>query len=128
MYKYLFLGLCFLACRKTSSYNAENPVTIKLAECTTVQRSADNVKVCVDSLNDSRCPLNATCIWAGYAAVKLTVSLKNETHSFMLSTLSRSGFPPPDTTLANHRFQLVNVLPYPGETANGTSRVELKID
>lgn len=127
MYKYLLLCLCFLACRKSTTNNS-NPLLLKLSECANLQRASGNLKVCLDSISDARCPANAFCIWEGYAVAKLTVSAANTVHSFRLSTTKRQGFPPNDTTVANHRFQLVNVQPYPGTGGNVTPHIELLVD
>lgn len=85
------------------------------------------MNVCLDSLNDSRCPFNALCIWSGVAIVKLTVT-GHAVHSFRMSTIKSGFYPPTDTIIENHRFQLTKVLPYPGEINNGQSRVELEIN
>jgi len=128
MYKYLLLCFCFLACRKaTTTYNAGNPVTVKLNECVDVQRSNRTIKVCIDSVSDSRCPFNALCIWAGVAIVKLRVT-GAAVHSFQLSTISNGHFPPTDTTIENHRLYLTKVLPYPGDGSNLSPRIELNVD
>ena len=129
MYRYILFCFCLLACRKATvnTVNTDNPVSIKLDECATVQRSSEIFKVCLDSLNDSRCPLGALCIWTGVATVKLTVT-GHAVHSFLLSTLKRPSFPPADTTIENHRIQLTKVLPYPGEINNGSSRIEVQVN
>ena len=101
---------------------------LKLSECADVQRPLGNLNVCLDSLNDSRCPANVTCVWAGVAIVKLTVTVNSNIHSFRLSTLAGKAFPPYDTTVANHRFQLMKVEPYPSTGGNAVPSVELVID
>ncbi len=129
MYKTLLLCLCFLACRKSATTsNNSNPVTVKLSECAAVQRPLGNLKICLDSLNDSRCPLNANCIWEGCATAKLTVSINNKMYSFHLSTTKRAGFPPTDTTIANHHFQINKVLPFPGDASNISPYIELNVE
>lgn len=126
MYKYLLPCLCFLACRKGPANNSDT-VTIKLAGCANVQRATGTIKICLDSLNDSRCPLNVECFWGGVAVVKLNVT-GNGVHSFRMSTLTNGVFPPTDTVIENHRFRLLNVLPYPGSGSNVSSSIELKVE
>lgn len=127
MYKLLLLCLCLLACRK-AAVNESNPVTIKLSECADIQRASSTLKVCLDSIGDSRCPANAVCIWAGYAWVKLSVSEGDKRYSFKLSTAKGTVLPPNDTTIGNRRFQLINVLPYPGSGSSVSPRIELNVE
>lgn len=126
MCKTLLLCLCFLACRKSATTG--NPVTVKLSECANVQRPSGDLRICLDSLSDSRCPANAVCVWAGVAVVKLTVTVRNNVHSFKLSTSKSAAFPPADTSVANHRFRLGKVLPYPGTGGNTPPYIELTVD
>lgn len=126
MCKTLLFSLCFLACRKSATTG--NPVTIRLSECAGVQRSSGALRICLDSLSDSRCPANAVCVWAGVAVVKLSVTVNNKVYSFKLSTAKSAAFPPADTSVANHRFGLSKVLPYPGTGGNTPSYIELTVD
>lgn len=61
----------------------------------------------VTEINDSRCPANANCVWAGTAYAKLAFS---NNFSVMLQLGQ-----PKDTTYEGrlYTFSLVNVLPYP---------------
>lgn len=126
MYKSLLVCLCFLACRK-AAVNESNPATVKLSECADVQRESSTLRVCLDSLYDSRCPANVECIWAGVAIVKLNVT-GNRVHSFKMSTINSRFFPPADTVIENHHFQLRNVLPYPGSGSTLSPRIELNVE
>ena len=103
-------------------------VAVKLNECVTAKAKGETVKICLTSIEDSRCPKGVDCIWAGYAAVSLTTTVNNSVRTFTLSTTTRSGFPPKDTTVDNHRFQLTKVLPYPGDGSNVSPRIELQLD
>lgn len=129
MHKYILLCLCFVACRKAinTTSNTGNPATVKLGECVNVLRSNETIKLCLDSLNDSRCPINVECIWAGVAIVKLKVT-GTSLHAFRMSTNGGRYFPPNDTLIENHRIQLNKVLPYPGDGSHVSPRIELNID
>jgi len=57
--------------------------------------------------NDSRCPVDANCVWAGDVLVCLDVKSGKES---AVASLNGIGA---DTTLYGHRIELVDVLPYP---------------
>lgn len=68
----------------------------------------------VDSvLNDSRCPVNALCVWAGDVEVVLDLELYNTRHLFSLHTNPESRR---DTVIQGVRYALIDVSPYPGGT------------
>ncbi len=61
---------------------------------------------------DSRCPSDVTCVWAGNARLQLTVS--NGRSSKTLTLNSNTAAPlPPDSTFAGYSVKLVNLSPYP---------------
>ena len=66
----------------------------------------------VDSvMNDSRCPVNADCVWEGSVEVTFDLELNSTHHQFSLKTS------PPvlqDTEIQGVRFALIDVSPYPG--------------
>jgi hypothetical protein len=68
--------------------------------------------ICFDSvLSDSRCPLNATCFWAGMAEVKFRfVKLPGITQYFVLNT--NNAFRN-DTIIGGYKYTLVNLKPAP---------------
>lgn len=64
-----------------------------------------------DSLEDSRCPLGAVCIWEGNAGITITFKSRSQAYSsFRLNT--HSSFLT-DTLVDGLRFELIDVLPYP---------------
>jgi hypothetical protein len=54
---------------------------------------------------DSRCPMNANCVWAGNAKVSLSLL---ETKCALNTTLD-----PHEITYSNHKIKLVSLTPYP---------------
>ena len=69
------------------------------------------IRLSFDSLQDSRCPIGATCIWEGNARVQFIFKQGQENPSrFWLNT---HGNFPSDTTIDGIRFELLDVLPYP---------------
>ena len=70
--------------------------------------------ICFDSLiMDSRCPLNAICVWQGTTLVEVTFHEAGNTHRF---TMSLKGFPglghPSDTTINGYHIIFEDLEPY----------------
>ncbi len=79
-----------------------NPVTIT------------NIKVSLDSVEDSRCPDGARCIQAGWAVAKMTFTKGSEQTSLSLKVLGLSNPPKPNTvSVFGKKAILYNVTPYP---------------
>ena len=85
----------------------------------------------VFEINDSRCPVNVNCIWAGNAKVKLSISgtdMEKADLNFCLGQCDKQ-FQEADTVLFQQDDQsytliLTKVEPYPG-TANRTKTATL---
>lgn len=59
----------------------------------------------LDVLEDSRCPLNVTCVWAGNGKVQIRI----DDREINLNTYLE----PRDTTISNHSIKLISLKPYP---------------
>ena len=82
----------------------------ELAVHQTAQITAENISVTFQEvLEDSRCPVDVTCIWAGLAKVSLQVSVSGQEREFSLSTS------PPENSaeFENYTFWLIKVRPVP---------------
>ncbi len=82
----------------------------ELAVHQTAQISAEKISVTFQEvLEDSRCPVDVTCIWAGLAKVSLQVSVSGQEREIRLSTS------PPENSAVfeNHTFWLIQVRPVP---------------
>ena len=71
----LLLMVCFAACEKSTdtspSFDLGESVVIKKAGQVYLSKNTPSqLKIVVNDINDSRCPMNATCVWAGEAVVK----------------------------------------------------------
>jgi hypothetical protein len=87
----------------------------ELAVHQTAQISADNISVTFQEvLEDSRCPVDVTCIWAGLAKVSLQVSVSGQEREISLSTS------PPENSAVfeNYTFWLISVRPAPRSDQN----------
>lgn len=70
-----------------------------------------------DVTNDSRCPSDVTCIWAGFVQVKLSISITGQEFPVELSTEEQvTGFSS-SFEFDDKILQLVDVTPYPSTSA-----------
>lgn len=71
-------------------------------------------------LADCRCPIDAVCIWAGYAVVRFKFIENNDTTQFKLCTLPefiyKSDTIRNEVVVNGYRIKLVDLLPYPKST------------
>jgi hypothetical protein len=112
MARYLILLLFVFAvsCKKTVPVMSPG---LYLNTCTSKTFSAEEISVCFDSLNDSRCPSDAVCVWSGVGIAKFTLIKKGVSYPFTLTTLPVFHPYSSDTVVAGYKFHLVNILPYP---------------
>ncbi len=87
----------------------------ELAVHQTAQFTAEKISVTFEQvLEDSRCPVDVTCIWAGLAEVSLQVAVSGQERELSLSTL------PPENSAVfeNYTFWLISVRPGPRSDQN----------
>ncbi len=87
----------------------------ELAVHQTAQMTAENISVTFQEvLEDSRCPVDVTCIWAGLAKVSLQISVSGQEREISLSTS------PPENSAVfeNYTFWLISVRPVPRSDQN----------
>ena len=65
--------------------------------------------------NDSRCPSDVNCVWAGNAAVKLELSGLGKGKSVTLNT-SKAGQFVSETVYQGYKVKLLDLSPYPRST------------
>ena len=87
----------------------------ELAVHQTAQISAEKISVTFQEvLEDSRCPVDVTCIWAGLAEVSLRVAVSGNEKE-----LSLSNSPPENSAVfENYTFRLIRVRPAPRANQN----------
>lgn len=105
------LLLSFSGCKKEKTDSNENYIAIN--QCKSFTRNEQKITCCLDSIiEDSRCPINAVCIWEGRAVVRFKVSTQNTVHTISLATNKFTPYPR-DTTLVGFNIELVNLIPQP---------------
>ncbi len=84
-------------------------------------QSFDNrMKLTIEDVQDSRCPLQAMCVWQGEARVKIMVDILTK-YELELSTFDNHA-----DTIQNYEIRLVNVIPYP-EISNQIQRSDYRV-
>lgn len=117
----LIVGTIFFSACKSSDTTPSDSISLGLHQS---GRLGSEVVVRVDSIQDSRCPLNVNCIWAGQAKVKLLLSKDTDSTAVRLSLGADPGSSNkrPDSTTVSLRSESFKVIlrevnPYPGSTA-----------
>jgi len=133
MMKFLFCSflfcMCISACKKepmTSGMESTH-LTIELNNCDEIDSVGESVAICFTGVNDSRCPINANCVWQGVAVAKFTFKNGTADHQLTLATTKFPGFPSTDTVVSGYRIRLVNVTPYPGTATPEPTRAILEV-
>jgi hypothetical protein len=120
--------------RETSTYTSaleklfvlESSFEVKKGE---IYRDANSrIFIHLDSVvNDSRCPKDAICVWAGNAEVRFVFSVNIDTVNFVLNT--HPSFRS-DSLIHGYRIKLITLEPYPesvGGIKQDNYKAELKI-
>src|SRR5215510_4293224 len=94
-----FFAIAFHSCTK-SGHLRQGTLYLSLHERAKGKISGDMLSLQFDSvISDSRCPVNATCIWQGTAVAKFSLTKNGETHPVVLSTVGMHGVYREDTVL-----------------------------
>jgi len=116
---FLVIGLisAFLSCNKENEPTLVNQFrlndTIKIAFGDSLFNSDEKIYIAFNSvLEDSRCPMNANCIWAGTAIVDFHISASNITVPFELATNEVNNYSS-DMIIDDFEIKLLGLYPYP---------------
>jgi len=110
----LLMSNCTTKSQAQTSENGNNTITIGINKTAKIPNSKINLEF-KNILEDSRCPVDVTCVWEGIAIVDLKASAANETKEFQVAT---RDFQPKSATksfsFSGYRFTLTDLKPYPG--------------
>lgn len=127
------LILLFSSCKRESFSNGratdkkpDVTAMVALNDCFQKTIGNDNIIICLDSLNDSRCPIDAVCVWQGVATAKFTTSINGTPYHFTLGTSHVFNFNT-DTTIQHYKFSLLDVLPHPQLSTSAESIASIGI-
>ena len=114
--KYIFyllafpITLSFISCKKEKVDNNQNNIGIN--KCKSFTIDSKTLTCCLDSvLADSRCPVNAVCIWEGITIARFKVSTANSNQRITLALRKFSSYNK-DTTLAGFKIEFINLVPH----------------
>lgn len=113
-YWLLLIGILAIhSCVKESTCNIVFGVPVNIDFKKTACSQEGNFLVTFDSIvTESRCPLDATCIWEGYAQIQLKLSIAGNVTKFSLATIN-TPLLNTDTTLNGFHFHLNKLTPFP---------------
>lgn len=126
----LIFAFIFSGCQEEipcTSFVIGEPVEIPLEE--TVAHCTEPISVTfLNLVSDSRCPIGATCIWAGMVEVRISVSINGQEEVFNLSSAPTFGDKVPDSHSVNgYSVSLVDVKPYP-DVSKDVKEKDRKVD
>lgn len=86
--------------------------------------ASEKLRIALIHVEDSRCPVNARCIWAGHAAVTLSVMQAGKPENVVVGTPAPAGMQlPHDADFGPYHFSLIALTPdNPGGDAQGATR------
>ncbi|WP_027382285.1 hypothetical protein [Epilithonimonas caeni] len=110
----LLMSNCKTQSQTQTSENGNNTITIGINRSVKIPNS----KISLEFLNiaeDSRCPVNVTCVWEGIAKVNVEGTDGNQKTNFQVGT---RDFLPQNVSksfsFSGYRFTLTDLKPYPG--------------
>lgn len=115
----IFMGLLLVLSASTCNNEEDFRREVTLTFGETVTFSSENLQIGLIDVNDSRCPLNVTCVWAGEARMTFEVGKNGAEEILELKTKGlcedESGPCGEEKDLFGYRFKLLFVYPYPEE-------------
>lgn len=110
----LLMGNCKPQSQSPASENGNNTITIGINKTAKIPNSKISLQF-KNIAEDSRCPVDVTCIWEGIAIADMkatsgnaTIDLKVATRDFQPKSASKSF------SFSGYRFTLTDLKPYPG--------------
>ena len=94
-----------------NAQSGRSTVSVQIHEEKNVPRAGFRIKF-VEMVDDSRCPVDTTCVWAGNAKVRIEVSepgRRGKTQTFELN----SNTPPTLIRFNGYELKLVDLTPHP---------------
>lgn len=91
-----------------------SPIKLHVNESTFLE--SENLQITLNNIDDSRCPSDVTCVWAGEAKVQLNLAHGEQSGNFTLSTMENSK----PVSFDGYLISLIKVDPYPTSIKNIT--------
>lgn len=114
MKKILFFALLILGVASISWAKSPQSIKVTLGQSKMADRGKVSVRF-ISVVEDSRCPMNARCVWAGNAKIKVAVSVgRRRAETVELN----STMQPQTVTVQGYRLTLQDLNPQKGQPAN----------
>ena len=120
------------ACEKSDVRSLIGSITLTDKETKTAIHQGKSISITASDFKDSRCPINADCVWQGNATVKLTFKDDVKEQDLILCTggCAVLSVPLPETVVLNgttFKIKLEEITPYPtvGTTVREPSKVKI---
>jgi hypothetical protein len=85
----------------------------EIAANTALENCHHQITVTIQDIQDSRCPTDMVCIWAGMIVVEGQLQVGGQEYDLRLSNnRNASGFPE-DFSMNEYTIKLIDVIPYP---------------
>lgn len=109
------------ACKKGNAVDLSGTYTINSGENLHIPENKNDATISASNFADSRCPINADCVWAGVATGNFTLKDKTNEQTIELCLGACDVVKKPKTqniTLNGviYTIELTEVTPYPGTT------------
>lgn len=106
------------ACEKSNTTSLIGTLILPANETKTVVYQGKSISITASDFKDSRCPINANCVWQGYASVKITFKddVKEQDLTFCMGGCSTVSIPLIETVTLNgttYKIKLEDITPYP---------------
>jgi hypothetical protein len=112
---FLFYSILFFSCAEDSDCldaSVGEEIIIQVFETATYCN--ENLSITFNAYpNESRCPSNITCVWAGFVEAELLVNLEGKDTVLKLSTEPNVSDIPVQATVRDYSIKLIDVIPYP---------------
>ena len=106
-----FVSLFFVSCNNEElTDNFKTGLEVVFQQGKIYQSDDNSLNFSITEINDSRCPSDVTCIWAGKADVKIEIESPHK-GDIILSTYNNLI-----DTFGIYSFELIDVSPYPVST------------
>jgi len=118
MKKLLLIFVLLLSVASILSAKSPETVNVRLGQSKAADRGKLTIKF-ISVVEDSRCPMNARCVWAGNAKIKVSVSIgRRGAKIFELN----SNLQPQIVTINGYQLSLQDLNPQKGQPADWPKR------
>lgn len=101
------------------------PFSLKLSEEVLV--AGTDLQLKFTEVEDSRCPKNVTCVWAGNGVVKLSASLQGKNPQIVTLNTVNTQQLPGEQNYVRYKLKVQKLAPYPGDGQAGDKVATLTV-